>query len=84
MVCLNVKRIKVNEKQNHSMKYYKILFQGAEMAATQLHAFKVVRDGEEFYFPTHMLKPGDNIWIDQSAFMADGSLTITKKRKTLE
>lgn len=89
MICLSVKRISINEKQNHSMQsnfkaknrvlYYKISFQNAEMAATHLHAFKVIRNGEEFYLPTHMLKSGDNIWIDQSAFMADGSFTLTKK-----
>lgn len=78
MACLNVKRIRIH-KSNHSMKYYTISFQGAKMAATQLHAFKVIRDGKELYLPTHMLKSGDNVWIDRSAFMADGSFTFTKK-----
>lgn len=78
MICIAVKRI-AEYKQNHSMRYYKIFFPGATMGATQLHAFKVIRDGKELYLPTHMLKSGDNIWIDQSAFMADGSFILEKK-----
>jgi len=86
MVCLKVKRLIKNEQneQSYSMKYYKILFQGATMGATQLHAFKVIRNGEELYLPTHMLKPGDNIWIDQSAFIADGSLQFFPQKETKE
>ncbi len=77
MICLSVKRV-IDCKQEHSMRYYQIQFSGAKMAATQLHAFKVVRDGEELYLPTHMLKPDDHVWIDKSAFMADGSFTYEK------
>lgn len=77
MICLSVKRV-TKYAQNHSMLYYQIQFSGAKMNATQLHAFKVVRNGEELYLPTHMLQPGDNVWIDHSAFMADGSFTYEK------
>lgn len=80
MICMTVNKI-VKCDQKDSMAYYKIIMPGAEMAATQLHAFKVIRDGEELYLPTPMLKKNDLIWIDQSAFMADGSLILTDKKK---
>lgn len=80
MICLIVNKI-VAYAQKDYMFYYKIFMPGALMAATQLHAFKVIRNGEELYLPTFMLKKNDLIWIDQSAFMADGSLILTDKHK---
>ena len=77
MVCLFVTKI-FSPVQRHSMKFYKIYFPGAMLGAAQLHAFKVIRDGNELYLPTHTLKSGDNVWVDRSAFLADGSLILEK------
>jgi len=78
MICLSVKKVYKKEQSLRCMLYYQITFREATMGATQLHAFKVERNGKELYLPTHMLKPGDNVWVDKSAFLADGSLIFNQ------
>ena len=57
---------------------YIINFGDCRLAATALHAFTAV-DGSTK--TTKQLKNGDKIWIDLSAFQADGSFTKNKPTK---
>lgn len=68
--------IRAIRKENHksSVDVYKIHLPGGILAATHLHAFKVLRDDQQLCLPTHELRPGDKIWVDIVAFTADGSL----------
>jgi len=43
------------------------------LSATPLHAFSVIRDGQRQWLPTNRLLPEDLMWVDVSAFCADGS-----------
>ena len=72
----------VYEKRHLDFNVYIINFGAAKLAATSLHAFRLDTTGAKC--PTQLNK-GDKIWVDSSAFLADGSLTIrsgpTKRRK---
>jgi len=84
MVRLKIKRIRICTEQKHSMLHYKIsFFSGATLVATRLHSFKVIREDEELYLPTHMLKAGDYIWVDQVAFLGDGSFQKMKRKNEM-
>ena len=84
IVLLKVER--VISKLNGVINYYEIKFDNKyNLAATSLHAFNVIRNGETIYLPTHMLKPNDLIWVDVHAFRADGSYrhqTRLKRRQS--
>lgn len=69
MILVKIKRVKKIET-----KYYTIILEGARLAVTDLHAFKVMRNGKFSFESTSQLKENDLIWIDESAFTADGSL----------
>ena len=71
MVLMTLKRI-VSNAQN-TIIIYRLLFDGAELGVTCLHAFTVVRGGKEIYLPANMLRLGDDVWVDRHSFMADGS-----------
>lgn len=45
-----------------------------QMSVTPLHAFRVVRDGEELCVRADELHEGDKVWVDIHAFALDGSL----------
>jgi hypothetical protein len=48
-----------------------------QLAATRLHAFVCFRNGTKVLVTADRLQCGDKIWVDQSAFRADGSLRNT-------
>ena len=62
------------KKSVHNSFYKIYLHGGAILCATNLHAFLGSRDGDELLCSAGQIKPGDQIWIDVSAFSADKSL----------
>lgn len=77
MILVKIKRVKKIETKysiKYSIKYYTIILEGARLAVTDLHAFKVMKNGKFSFENTSQLKENDLIWIDESAFTADGSL----------
>ena len=81
MELMEVKRVcrYAQASKHYSNDIYKVLFKGSTLAATSLHAFKVKKNDEVLYLPTHELKPGDMIYVDDYAFKMDGSLITIKE-----
>ncbi len=83
MHLLEVIRVRKKGQMNYTL--FEIVFKGdIILAATQYHAFTCLRDGEKLYLPTALLSKHDLIWVDVSAFVADGSIFVgTKNKRTL-
>ncbi len=81
VMLLRIKEI-ISRLMNYSkLNCYEIQFNnGYNLAATSLHSFKVFRDGNIIYLPTHMLKSEDQIWVDVYAFSLDGSYRIERRK----
>ncbi len=80
-MCL-LEVVRVVKKVQGTYNIFEILFKGGViLMVTQYHAFSCLRDGEKLFLPTQLLCKGDLIWVDVSAFMADGSITVRKVRK---
>ena len=76
MLALKCKAIYFNEQINrHSnIDVYQIFFEdNCRLAATNLHAFLIIRKGRLKTVITSDLHRGDVVWVDISAFSADGS-----------
>ena len=80
-VLLPVKSVTARKGFGTGMDWYKIDFGGAFLAATRYHAFLVLRNSKEVYLPTQKLRRGDQIWVDISAFLSDGSLHVVRRDK---
>lgn len=65
----------------HGMDWFDIRFRErvSLAASSRYHAFIVMRDGAEISVPARLLKMGDKVWVDTSAFGADRSLHQTRK-----
>lgn len=81
MDLFKIKRIRYHAARHHVIPWYDVHFENGKcLAATHLHAFVTIRADKTFFIPTDCLAVGDWIWVDTSAFVADGSLY--RKRKT--
>jgi hypothetical protein len=78
MYLLQVVSVIRNISRGSDITYYHINFGDCKLAVTALHAFVAV-DGQAKL--TTELKRSDLIWIDTSAFMADGSFTSNSSGK---
>ena len=67
-----LKIISITENWNLDSKIYNINFGDCKLAVTAYHAFSLI-DGS--VKGTTAMVPGDKIWVDLSAFIADGSFT---------
>ena len=83
MHLLEVVRVRAKRQMNYTI--FEIVFKnGIILAATQYHAFSCLRDGDKLYLPPQLLSKHDLIWVDVSAFVADGSIFVgTKHKRTL-
>lgn len=72
MVCARVKGI--HKRFNRHAEMYEIIGEDWKLACTRLHAFLTIRDGKELCCQPISLRENDLIWIDQHAFVIDGSL----------
>jgi intein/homing endonuclease len=80
MHLLEVIRVRKKGQMNYTL--FEIVFKnGIILVATQYHAFTCLRDGEKLYLPTALLSKHDLIWVDVSAFVADGSIFVGNKHK---
>jgi hypothetical protein len=71
MALLEVKNIYARE--NH----FDILVDGRiRIAATEFHAFRVVRSGEMMAVCANHIRRGDLMWVDVPMFEGDGSLYV--------
>lgn len=80
MVLVEVKRI---YKRDAGMLWFDVrLNDGWGLCFSPLHCFLATRNGGEVPIRGEDVVKGDRIWIDKSAFLADGSLVkIPVKKK---
>lgn len=75
MALLEVKSIYVRSNLSSNLNLFIVYGNGWQLAATNLHVFLAVREDETLAIKTEEIRSGDKIWVDWSAFQADGSLT---------
>jgi len=76
---MHLLEVKTVLKRCHAgMPLFVIYFDSGKLAVTSLHAFKLV-DGNAECVP--QLQQGDVIWVDTTAFLADGSLTLCRNKR---
>jgi hypothetical protein len=64
-ILLKIKKIYKREN------FFELLFDKYKLASTRYHAFLT---SDKRKLTTDELKIGDEIWVDKTAFLADGSL----------
>lgn len=84
MHLLTVKGIKIFDMG--TIQTCQIIFDNKyTLVATNLHSFVVIRDSEDpKCFRTFEIRKGDKIWVDTSAFSADGSYKNINKFATFK
>lgn len=55
---------------------YEVVGQGWKLFTTLYHAFLVIREGTELRLSPNEIRKGDLVWVDKSAFLADGSMYL--------
>lgn len=76
MALLEVKGL--YERENH----FDILIDGGiRIAATEFHAFRVVRGGETIVVCANNIRRDDQMWVDVPMFLGDGSMYVPHKVK---
>lgn len=73
-VLLEVKHAFARPSNSLGLAFHDIRGEGRQLCATALHVFLGSRDGSEVRLKGNEIRSGDSIWVDRSAFTADGSL----------
>lgn len=74
MYLLKIVSVTVNQAMGNrdSIEVYTINFGDCRLAVTAYHSFVLIDESKK---SSNELVPGDRIWVDLSAFMADGSFS---------